>query len=126
MNELENLNIDLSSTLAKKIKARSEEVVLTAIEALKEQMDLEIVRRPGAWLAAAITDNWKPNEAIGGAKPKDTFEEWYDLAREQGIIKSCRQKEDGWYVQENAGIWHSFESFSAKWTLDYLRSKMVK
>jgi hypothetical protein len=60
-SELENLNIELTSTLAKKIQARSEETVLTAIEALKEQMDLEIVRRPGAWLAKAVTNGWKPN-----------------------------------------------------------------
>lgn len=121
-DELNRLNIELSSTLAKKIKARSEEVVLTAIEALKEQMDLEIVRRPGAWLAAAITDSWKPNEAIGGTKPKDTFSEWYDLARNYGVVKRCEQREDGWYVQENTGQWYSYQDYSRKWTIEYLKS----
>ena len=120
-SELLALNIKLNSTLSKKIKARSEEVVLTAIEALKQAMDNEVVRQPGAWLGKAITDAWKPNEARGGFKPKDTFEEWYDLARDYGIVKRCEQREDGWCVQENTGQWHSHQEFSQKWTLEYLK-----
>lgn len=121
-NELESLGINLTSTLAKKIQTRSEETVLTAIDALKEQIDLEIVRRPGAWLAKAVTDGWKPNEAIGGTNPKDAFEEWYELACKYEKVTRCRQDDHGnWLVQEITGEWHFYQEFSQKWTLEYLK-----
>ncbi|GAB4528530.1 MAG: hypothetical protein Tsb0014_09900 [Pleurocapsa sp.] len=126
-NELETLGIPLSSTLNKQIKNASEECVITAIEAFKQQVDSNIIRSPGAWLSAAIRDTWKPNEAIGTEQEQsqDSFEEWYDLAREYGVVTQCRQDDGKWLVKENTSQWHSYEDFSQKWTLEYLR-RVVK
>ena len=47
---------------------------LSAVACLQENF---LDDQSGGWLSTALTDTkgWKPNEAIGGAKPKDTFEE---------------------------------------------------
>lgn len=56
--ELVQLNIPLNSTLTKKIKAATEERVLAAITALKDQLTRAKVTNPGGWLATAIQDGW--------------------------------------------------------------------
>jgi len=85
-------------------------------------------RSPGAWLASAIDDAWEPNQPLGEAShPADIFSEWYGLAREFGIAIGSRKEDDSFiWVQENTGHWFPFEEFLSKWTLEYLRSKMVR
>ncbi|MEH2295068.1 DUF6262 family protein [Nostoc sp.] len=127
-NELAVLGIKLTSTLASKIRGSTEEIVLTAIEALKEQLQHGEVRRPGGWLATAIDDAWQPNQPQGvESNPADLFSEWYGLAREFGIVMGSRKEDDdSIWVQENTGQWFPFEEFSSKWTFKYLRSKTVR
>ena len=62
--ELEQLNISLNSTLTKRIKAATEERVLAAITALKDQLTKGEVTNPGGWLATAIQDGWTVAEPI--------------------------------------------------------------
>ncbi len=49
--ELEQLGIPLNSTLKKTLKAASEETVINAIEALKDQLSRQEIPNPGGWLA---------------------------------------------------------------------------
>lgn len=124
-DELATLGIKLTSTLAFKIRNSTQEIVESAIEALKEQLQHQIIRSPGAWLATAIDDAWEPNQPQGVENhPADLFSEWYGLAREFGIVIGSRKEDDGSiWVQENTGHWFSFEEFSSKWTIEYLRLK---
>jgi hypothetical protein len=62
--ELEQLNIPLNSTLTKRIKATTEERVLAAITALKDQLAKAEVTNPGGWLSTAIQDGWTVAEPI--------------------------------------------------------------
>ena len=62
--ELDSLNIKLNSTLTKKINASTEETVLGAIEALKDQLNRGEVKNPGGWLASAIEGGWTKAESI--------------------------------------------------------------
>ncbi|WP_373545616.1 DUF6262 family protein [Chamaesiphon sp.] len=68
--ELEQLNISLNSTLTKRIKAATEERVLAAITALKDQLTRGEVTNPGGWLAAAIQDGWTVAEPISPSQPQ--------------------------------------------------------
>lgn len=121
LHELAQVGITLSSTLAKQIRGTSSSVVLNAIEALKQQIDTTIIRSPSAWLSAAIKDSWQPNEAKGESKPQDTFATWYELAKAYGVVTQCSQEDSSWNVRDNTGQWHSYEEFSSRWTLDYLK-----
>ena len=127
--ELSKLGIKLTSTLARKIRNSEEEAVITAIEALKERLQHQVIRSPGAWLASAIEDQWEPNQPIGEncLDIADIFGQWYDLARELGIVTGSRKDDDGSiWIQENTGQWVSFEEISSKWTLQHLRSRVKK
>jgi Family of unknown function (DUF6262) len=68
--ELEQLNIPLNSTLTKRIKAATEERVLAAITALKDQLTKGEVTNPGGWLATAIQDGWTVAEPISPSQPQ--------------------------------------------------------
>jgi len=56
IKQLVALGIKLNSTLTKTINSASVEIVLGAIEALKEAMDNGDIQRPGGWLNTAIRD----------------------------------------------------------------------
>ncbi|BBD58999.1 hypothetical protein NIES2109_17780 [Nostoc sp. HK-01] len=123
-SELNALGIELNSTLVSKIKNAEEDVVLNAIEALKEQLQYKVIPSPGGWLVKAIDGEWKPNKPLGETRSADVFAEWYGLAREQGIVTGSRKAEDdSVWVQENTGQWVPFEEFSSRWTIEYLRLK---
>lgn len=68
-DELDSLGIKLNSTLNKKIKANTEEAVLVAIEALKDQLSRGEVKNPGGWLARAIEEGWTKAESIPQEQP---------------------------------------------------------
>ena len=123
LHELAQVGITLSSTLAKQIRGTSSSVIITAIEALKQQIDTTLIRSPEAWLSAAIRDSWQPNEAKGESKSgsEDNFSVWYELAKAYGVVTQCSQEDSSWNVRDNTGQWHSYEEFSSRWTLDYLK-----
>ena len=68
-SELEQLSISLNSTLSKRIKAATEERVLAAVIALKDQLTKGQVTNPGGWLATAIQDGWTVAEPISPSQP---------------------------------------------------------
>ncbi|MEO3704495.1 hypothetical protein [Trichormus azollae] len=61
--ELESLGIKLTSTLASNIPNSTEEIVLTAIEALKEELQHQVIKTPGGWMAQLITAYNRPMAA---------------------------------------------------------------
>jgi hypothetical protein len=63
-DELDQLKIKLNSTLTETIKNKSEEVVLAALEALKDQLQKADVPNPGGWLNKAIQEEWTVEEGI--------------------------------------------------------------
>lgn len=63
-SELEALGIPLNATLTKTINSATEELVLNAIEALKEAIAGGDIPRPGGWLNRAIASGWTKNEPL--------------------------------------------------------------
>lgn len=72
-SELVQLNIPLNSTLTKRIKAATEEQVLAAITALKDQLIRAEVNNPGGWLATAIQDGWTVAKTITTQPQQEIF-----------------------------------------------------
>jgi hypothetical protein len=63
--ELAELGIALNSTLKRKIKSKPEQVILNAIEALKQAWgNGTVIQSPGGWLAEAIESEWVKNESL--------------------------------------------------------------
>ena len=63
-SELDELRITLNPTLNKTIKAATEETVLAAIEALKDQLTKQDIPNSGGWLNKAIKEGWTKAELI--------------------------------------------------------------
>lgn len=125
--ELINLGIQLNPTLIKSIKLASEETVINAIAAFKEALIGGVVEKPGAWVKRAIEEKWMPNEPIDktSGSMNSEFNQWFDLARSGGIVKSKEETEEGFMLQDNTGQWASWESFIERgWTLDYLKNRV--
>lgn len=123
--ELTSLGIKLNTTLSKTIKLASVELVLSAIEALKEAMASGNIERPGGWLNAAIKDGWKPNEKYIKKGEWASFNEWFNLAKKQGlIIASTKGDDDKLYVFTPDGTRLPFEQMLNLYPLDILRKKL--
>ena len=63
-SELDELGIELNTTLTKTIKAASESTILDAIEALKYQLTKQDIPNAGGWLNKAIKEGWTKPEVI--------------------------------------------------------------
>ncbi len=63
-SELDELGIDLNTTLTKTIKSASESTILDAIEALKYQLTKKDIPNAGGWLNKAIKEGWTKPEVI--------------------------------------------------------------
>jgi len=61
---LQVLGVKLNPTLAKTIKAASDETVLDAVEALKDQLNKQDIPNAGGWLNKAIKEGWTKPEVI--------------------------------------------------------------
>ena len=61
--ELDNLGISLNPTLTKTIKGATEDTVLAAIEAFKDQLERKDIPNPGGWLNNAIKEGWTKPES---------------------------------------------------------------
>lgn len=63
-SELAFLRIKLNTTLTKTIKSASVEIVLSAIEALKEAMTTGNIERPGGWLRGCLKSCRRSKKAL--------------------------------------------------------------
>lgn len=113
--QLASLGISLNPTLTKTIKSAPEELVLGAIEALKEAIaNRNVSRRPGGWLNKAIQEGWMPSEKHLHGCDHDIFNEWFNLARIQGLVMASIQGDDGkLYVFTRDGVKFPFEHMLA-------------
>lgn len=68
--ELENLGVELNSTLTKTIKSATESTVWDAIKAMKEQLIKKDIPNPGGWLNQAINEGWTKQEPVLQSSPK--------------------------------------------------------
>ena len=109
------------------IKSAPEAQVISALSVVKEALSSGNVRSKAGLFSQALESAWEPNETDSEREANaftSCFWEWYDLARKYGIVIGSRNEEGVLMVQENAGQWHKFEDFSAKWTLDYLKRQL--
>ncbi len=123
-SELAYLGIDLNTSLIKTIKSASKEIVLSAIEALKEAMASGVINKPGGWLNKAIKDGWMPNEKHlpKDKVERDIFKEWFNLAYKQRLVLGSTKGNDGQlYVYTVDGVSLPFEQMLAEHPLEKLK-----
>ena len=126
-SELASVRVKLNTTLTKTIKSSSEEIVLLAIQALKQAIEHGNIERPGGWLNRAIQDGWMPNEKNlpDDKAERDIFKQWFDLAYKQRLVLASTSCDDGrMYVFTVDGFRLSFEQMLAEYPLEQLRASL--
>ena len=127
ITELAKLGINLNPTLTKTIKSAPEQLVLSAIEALKEAMASGDINRPGGWLNKAIREGWMPNEKHLQKTDFNFFKERFGLAYKQKLVLASRKGDDDQlYVYTREGVALPFEEMLALHPLDTLRGASEK
>ncbi|MUG93083.1 hypothetical protein F7734_11795 [Scytonema sp. UIC 10036] len=120
------LGIKLNKNLIYLIKSKTDEQVNNALSVVKERLDIgsKKVRSKAALFRSALENDWSPNESDAEREAntiKNTFSEWYELARDYGIVKQFKEENGIIMVKDNTDRWVKYEDFSAKWTLEYVR-----
>lgn len=126
-SELAAVGLKLNTTLTKTIKSSPEEIVLLAIQALRQALEYGNIERPGGWLNSAIQNGWMPNEKnlpIDKIE-RDIFKQWFDLAYKQRLVLASTKGDDGrMYVFTVDGLRLSFEQMLAEYPLEKLQPSL--
>lgn len=119
------LGISLNTTLTKTILSATEELVLSAIQALKEALEYGNVDNPGGWLNQAIKEGWIPNEKYVLKGEWEIFNEWFNLARKQGLVMASMKGDDGkLYIFTKNGLRLPFEKMLYQHPLEELKASL--
>lgn len=125
---LKNLGVRLNKKLKEIIESLSIEEVQNAVSAVEEYLATgKKVKSKAGLLRKALEETWIPNltdEERVISQTKDTFSEWYKLAKEEGIVQASQGTKKGILVLEPTGEWTPFENMLEKgWTLEYLEER---
>lgn len=120
-SELNTLGIKVNSTLAKLVKVAPEEIVLKAIDALKEALAATKVRNASGFLVEAIRNTWIPNEGYEQKVELNVFNKWYPIAKSLNLVIASMQEDGVLYVitQEQKKV--TFEEILFKYPLSKLQ-----
>ncbi|BAY14177.1 DUF6262 family protein [Calothrix sp. NIES-2098] len=119
--ELDELGVRINSTLSKLINSAPEELVLKAIDALKEALTNTEVRNPSGFLVEAIKNTWIPNEEYVQKVELDVFNEWYELARKKGLVLASQSSKNGILLYTNHEQWIPFPEMLIKYPIEEIR-----
>lgn len=126
--KLSNLGIKLNATLKKIVQSKTQQEIHSAISAVEEYLatDKKVKSKAGL-LRKALEENWTPNltdEERQLSQVNDTFSEWFNLAKEEGIVEASQGTKEGILVLEPTGEWTPLETMIDKgWTLEYLQQR---
>lgn len=126
-SKLAELGITLNTTLTKTIQSKSSEIVLAAIKSLEETIEHgQQIKNPGGWLNKAIQDGWMPDEKnlslLKGER--DIFNEWFNLARKQGLVIASTKGDDGQLIVYTIqGRPVPFKQMLAEYPIETLKQK---
>ncbi|MGB6298388.1 MAG: hypothetical protein WBF90_19690, partial [Rivularia sp. (in: cyanobacteria)] len=121
-SELDNLAIKINSTLAKLIIEVPFEVVMEAINALKEALINKKVRNPNGFLVSAIKNSWIPNQNYQLHIKDNVFDEWYELAMSKNIVYAAKKLGGVQYVLDCHDKWVLFENMLVEYPLEKLKA----
>ena len=125
---LKDIGVRLNKKLAELIESLEKEQVQNAVSAVEEYLATgKKVKSKAGLLRKALEESWTPNltdEERVINQTKDTFSQWYKLAKEEGIVQASQGTKKGILVLEPTGEWTPFEAMLEKgWTLEYLEER---
>ena len=123
-----NLGIKLNATLKKIVQSKTQQEIHNAISAVEEYLatDKKVKSKVGL-LRKALEESWVPNltdEERQLSQVIDTFSEWFELAKEQGLVQASQGTKEGIIVLESTGEWTPLTTMIERgWTLEYMQQR---
>ncbi|MEM9448841.1 MAG: hypothetical protein AAGA75_09920 [Cyanobacteria bacterium P01_E01_bin.6] len=84
-----------SETLRRLVISARPQVVLKSLEAYVQQLRRGKISNPGAWLHRAIVEGYEPNSSSTETPALSGFTEWFDLARQKGLVVASEMSTGG-------------------------------
>ncbi len=110
------------------IQAKTQLEIHNAISAVEEYLatDKKIKSKAGL-LRKALEESWVPNltdEERRLSQVIDTFSQWFQLAKEQGLVQASQGTKEGIIVLESTGEWTPLTTMIERgWTLEYMQQR---
>jgi myosin heavy subunit len=125
---LKEVGIRLSKKLNELIDSLQKEEVLNALSAVEEYLATgKQVKSKAGLFRKALEENWTPNltdEERQFNQVKESFGEWYKLAKNEGLVQASMGTKEGIMVLEPTGEWTPYEEIVKRgWTLEYLEER---
>lgn len=106
--ELQQLGVEMNSTLQRLISGTPRGIVDTAVQSLKEASLSGQLRNPGGFLNKAITEVWKPNESYQKKADIEEFNQWWRWAYSKGLVQAATQIDGVQHVLTAEDKWISY------------------
>ena len=120
VTELQKLGICMNPTIQRLVSATPAGIVEAAMQSLREAQAKNEVKNPAGFLNKAVSEAWKPNEALQANDELAQFNEWWPEARKKGLVVASEQTDGVIYVYTSAGERLSF-SQACQTFLDLVR-----
>jgi len=125
---LKEVGIRLSKKLNELIDSLQKKEVLNALSAVEEYLATgKQVKSKAGLFRKALEENWTPNltdEERQFNQVKESFGEWYKLAKNEGLVQASMGTKEGIMVLEPTGEWTPYEEIVKRgWTLEYLEER---
>ncbi len=122
------MGIRLSKKLNELIDSLQKEEVLNALSAVEEYLATgKQVKSKAGLFRKALEEKWTPNlmnEERQFNQVKESFGEWYKLAKNEGLVQASMGTKEGIMVLEPTGEWTPYEEIVKRgWTLEYLEER---
>ncbi|PZD70846.1 hypothetical protein C1752_08988 [Acaryochloris thomasi RCC1774] len=114
----------LNQNIRRTVVSATVDVVRDALAVVRQQKQAGKVKRPAGMLVKAIQQKWNPNpvEESGSLVP-DGFNEWFELAREKGIVSASMFMDGQMCVCTNpeVGDWQPWTELAFAFTIRQLK-----
>lgn len=119
--ELDNLGLQLNSTVLKLIKEYPSQEVERAIAFVKIRKRDKYIENPTGYFVQALKENWGGETNIA-ANEQDKFRYWYSLAKELGHVTGSEIRDGEQWVCFT-GTWSRYQNVVERGhTVDYLKT----
>ena len=118
--ELDQLGLQLNSTVLKVIKEYSSDSVERAIEFLKLRKRDNYIENPAGYFVQALKENWSKESST--VDEQDKFRYWYSLAKELGHVTGSEIRDGSQWICFT-GTWSRYQNVVERGhTVDYLKT----
>ena len=120
--ELEQMGVQLNSTIQRLLRDAPPAVIQTALRSLSEAVVSKRVENPSGFFHQAVTFAWSPNEPIEAIEQRNLFNDWFPLAQKARLVVAATEIEGVQHVLTIEDKWVAFSEMLAQFPLDAFSS----